>query len=72
MNETDRATRMASSTIYSPSLVVVSGYEVATWKCMENDSKPVVLYPSAETPIADVTWNHNAQGKSVMDGWMDG
>ncbi|CAJ1907714.1 unnamed protein product [Cylindrotheca closterium] len=52
---------MASSTIYSPSLVVVSGPIVTAWKCLENGSKPQALHPCGETPIADIAWNHNAQ-----------
>ncbi|KAL3941959.1 MAG: hypothetical protein SGBAC_003761 [Bacillariaceae sp.] len=52
---------MASSTVYSPTLVVVSGPVVTTWKSLDDGSQPQALNPCGETPIADIAWNHNAQ-----------
>jgi hypothetical protein len=55
-------TTMASSTS-SPSLIIASGSDVTTWECLNNNSQAQTLHPHGEMPIADATWNHNAQGK---------
>jgi hypothetical protein len=45
----------------SPVLVIAAGYSATTWDYL-NDSQSVTYYPHADFSIADISWNHNAQG----------
>jgi hypothetical protein len=55
-------TRKAARTMASPTIVIASGSSVTTWEFL-NGARSFTFYPQGELPIADISWNHNGQGK---------
>lgn len=46
----------------SPVLVIAAGSAATTWDYL-SDLKSVTYYPHEDFSIADISWNHNAQGR---------